>query len=288
MKHQEAICKLLLENGASVAAWKALTSGMTFTEMVQLLDPSAVSLQMHDVVNAGNKSVSQLLSLIEARDAEGWTLLASASFNLNEALCDFLVANGCSLCLNTEQKEQLKAKLSLRIHNAARGGYKTALQLLLDIGADINERNPDGETVLLEAVSKDHLSCVRILIERGADATVAGYDNVLHFAAWKSGSIEAMKFLLEHVVETRDLINTKDYNMDTPLHACIYNSHIDIALELAKMLVQAGTTLTIKNYRGETPYECARSEERKKLAKYLWSQLSSGKQAQETHLPPYW
>ena len=200
-----SICILLLEKGASVAAWKALTSGMTYTEMLQLLDPSAVSLQMHDVVNAGDKSVLQLLSLMEVRDTEGWTPLASAAFSNNEALCEFLVEKGCSLYLNTEQKEQLKPKLSLRIHKAAWHGHKTALQLLLDMGADINERDPDRKTALLQAVSDNHLSCVKILIERGANATISDRSgNVLHYAAWISAGSEMMKFLLGQVVEARD------------------------------------------------------------------------------------
>jgi len=38
-----------------------------------------------------------------------------------------------------EQKKQLKPKLLFRIHGAAMRGHKTALQLLLDMGADINE-----------------------------------------------------------------------------------------------------------------------------------------------------
>jgi len=280
------ICILLLEKGAT---WEALTSGMTFTELLQLLDPSAVSLHMHDVVNAGNVSLLQLLSLMEARDTEGWTPLASAAFNLNEALCEFLVAKGCTLCLDTEQKKQLKPKLSLRIHNAARHGHKTALQLLLDMGADINERDLDGKTALLSAVSDNHLSCVKILTERGADATISNRSsNVLHYAAWISADIETMKFLLEQVVETRDLVNGTRLTGSTPLHDCSHNRNEDIALEHAKMLVQAGATLTIKNRIGETPYEYARGCRRKKLAKYLWSQISPEQQAQEIPPPPDW
>ncbi|RPB19091.1 ankyrin, partial [Terfezia boudieri ATCC MYA-4762] len=154
MKHQEAICKMLLEKGASVGALKAFTS---------------------------------------------WTPLASAAFNNNEALCEFLVEKGCTLCLNTEQKNQLKPKLSRRIHDAAQNGHKTALQLLLDMGADINEKNPHGKTALLEAVFYNHLSCVKILIKRGADATISDHigGSVLHRAAQRLTDDEMMKFLLE-------------------------------------------------------------------------------------------
>jgi len=134
-----------------------------------------ITVRMHDIVNKGYKSILQLLSLIESRDPEGWTPLASAAFRNNEALCELLVEKGCGLCLDAEQKKQLKPKLSCRIHVAAKGGNKTALQLLLDMGADTNEKNSDAydKTALLEAVYNDHLSCVKLLIKRGADATIS-------------------------------------------------------------------------------------------------------------------
>ena len=230
-----------------------------------------------------------LLSLMESCDTEGWTPLASAAFKNNEALCELLVAKGCTLCLNTEQT---KLQLSCRIHDAARGGHKTALQLLLDMGADINERNAAGEIALLGAVSNNHLSCIKILIERGADATILTNmgASVLHRAAWRSTDSEVMKSLLS-VVETRKLVNMKNESGLTALHYCSEggNPSTVVRLENAKMLIQAGASLTIKlKYTEETPYERARRQERKELAKYLWSLLSPEQQAHETPLPPYW
>ena len=84
------------------------------------------------------------------------------------------MAKGCSLSLDTEQREQLKPKLSRHIHVAAEGGH---MQSLLDMRADINERHSTGETALLEAVCNYHLSCAKILIERGVDATISDSEN---------------------------------------------------------------------------------------------------------------
>ena len=284
---------------AAEAFSKDINYGPWNTESVKKMRPkprarrcidTTMQKLVQELVEKDYKSILVVLSLIEARDAEGWTPLASVAFSNNEALCEFLVGRGCTLCLDTEQKKQLKPKLPLRIHDAATNGYKTALQLLLDMGADVNEINSARDTALLKAVSNNHLSCVKILIERGADATISTtYGNVLHLAVWESAGSETMKFLLEHVVGTRDLVNANDAHYGgTPLHDCSYNSHKDIALEHAKMLVQAGATLTIKDRNRETPYERARCWERKELAKYLWSQLSPQQQAQETPPPPYW
>jgi len=286
VKNQEAICNLLLEKGASIDALKAFTSGMTSTEKFELLHPSVVS--MHYLVKRNYKAIPLLLSLIESRDSEGWTPLASAAFNNNEALCAFLVGKGCSLCLDTEQKQQLIPKLSCRVHVAAEGGNKTALQLLLDMGADINERNSKyyDHTALLEAVGNNHLSCVKLLTERGADAKISSsyQRTVLHYAAF-DGHEQIMKFLLDDVVETRKLVDVKSTTGNTALHDCSFiDGRPAATVEIAKMLLQAGATLTIKNDYRQTPYEHARSWGNKELAKYLWSQLSPEQQAQE--IPP--
>ncbi|RPB24974.1 ankyrin [Terfezia boudieri ATCC MYA-4762] len=237
-----------------------------------------------ELIEKDYRSILVLLSLIEARDAEGWTPLASAAFTYNEALCEFLLANGCTLCLDTSQKEHLKSQLSCRIHDATRVGSKTALQLLLDMGADINERNSYGETALLEAVSNNNLSCVKILIKRGADATISttGGESILHRAAWRSIGSDMMKFLLEHVAETQGLVNAKDTDGDTPLHDCSRNNHE--ASEHARVLLKAGASITIKNNAAKTPYRCARDQKRKELTSYLWSLLSPEQKAQEEPL----
>jgi len=59
----------------------------------------------------------------------------------------------------------------------------------------------------------------------------------------------------------------------------------DITLENARVLVQAGATLAIKDSPGETPYKRARDWKSKEIAKY---QLSPEEQADEISPPPYW
>jgi len=276
------ICKALLDK-ASTANIETLKKIRPKPGARRCITTSMQEL-VQQLVGKDYKSILVLLSLIRSRDAEGWTPLASAAFNLNEALCKFLVEKGCSLCLGTEKKEQLTSILSSRVHIAAKGGHGMALQLLLDMGADIDERktNSTGKTALLEAVYYNHLPCAKILIERGADATISSTEggSVLHIAAWRSIDGEMMKFLLG---QTRELVNAKNDYGETPLHDCSYRSHI-VCLENSKMLVQAGASLTIKNNDGRTPYECARKRESKGIAKYLWSQLSPEQQADE--IPP--
>ena len=102
---------------------------------------------------------------------------------------------------------QLKPNFSCRIHIAAAGGHKTALQLLLDMGADINEKDPVtyGSTALLGPIYNNHLLCVKLLIERGADVTALTNNSrtVLHSAAFAAfASHERVMKFLDDVVET--------------------------------------------------------------------------------------
>ena len=114
-----------------------------------------IGTSMHELVEKDYRSILVILSLTRSQGTEGWTPIASAALNSNEA----------RLCFDTKQGKKLKPNLSYHIHGAAKRGHKTVLELLLDMGADINEGSLAGKTGLLEAVYYDHLSCIKIFIE---------------------------------------------------------------------------------------------------------------------------
>ncbi|XP_068158269.1 myotrophin isoform X1 [Drosophila tropicalis] len=55
------------------------------------------------------------------------------------------------------------------IHYAADFGQLKVLQYLINIGADVNKRDKHGITPLLAAVWEGHTSCVKLLLEKGAN-----------------------------------------------------------------------------------------------------------------------
>lgn len=80
------------------------------------------------------------------------------------------------------------------LHVAAENGDSETIKLLIGKGADVSATNEDGYTPLVNAAKKGDLESVKTLIEDGgADAT----DNaVLHFAAWKGGDFETVKYIV--------------------------------------------------------------------------------------------
>jgi len=58
------------------------------------------------------------------------------------------------------------------IHCAADYGQKDVLEYLLSIGANINQLDKHGISPLLNAVFEGHTSCVKLLLDKGADKTV--------------------------------------------------------------------------------------------------------------------
>jgi len=70
--------------------------------------------------------------------------------------------------LNVKDKEYKKTPLIW----AAYRGYAEIVKLLLDAGADFNERDDDGQTALIGAAISGHAEIVKLLIEKGADVNI--------------------------------------------------------------------------------------------------------------------
>jgi uncharacterized protein len=61
------------------------------------------------------------------------------------------------------------------LHYAARDGRLTTVQVLLDAGAALDDRDPNGITPLLYAASNDRVEVARLLVARGADVNAVDW-----------------------------------------------------------------------------------------------------------------
>ncbi|XP_043919881.1 ankyrin repeat family A protein 2 [Protopterus annectens] len=88
------------------------------------------------------------------------------------AATDFLLQNGADPLILAKGRE---SALSL----ACSKGYTDIVKMLLDSGVNVNEYDWNGGIPLLYAVHGNHVKCVRLLLENGADPTIetdSGYN----------------------------------------------------------------------------------------------------------------
>ncbi|XP_074138362.1 ankyrin repeat family A protein 2 isoform X3 [Sminthopsis crassicaudata] len=113
-------------------------------------------------------------NVINHTDEEGFTPLMWAAAHGQIAVVEFLLQNGADPQILGKGRE---SALSL----ACSKGYTDIVKMLLDCGVDVNEYDWNGGTPLLYAVHGNHVKCVKILLENGADPTIetdSGYNSM--------------------------------------------------------------------------------------------------------------
>ncbi|KAI3716668.1 hypothetical protein L1987_67698 [Smallanthus sonchifolius] len=142
---------------------------------------------------------------------------------------------------------------------AAFNGDVDALRQALDSldGGSIDEPVEDGDTALHLACLYGHLSCVQLLLERGAsveakdedggiplhDACAGGFLEIVQLLIGKADSPECLKRMLD----------TVDVEGDTPLHHAARGEQ----KEIVQLLLSLGASPTKTNVYGKTPGELA-------------------------------
>jgi ankyrin repeat protein len=161
----------------------------------------------------------------------------------------------------------------------------------IDAGADVNERNRQGETALVEAVGndlepyRDVYLAIMYLLEKGANPNEEGkgyYDNgwttPLHLAMFSSSigfqekcpevlkdscKPEYVRMSIQALLQHGALVSGRDRFGETPLHiAARWNN-----VTGAQLLIDAGCKIMPKDNKGKAPLDYAESAEMIKLLK---------------------
>jgi hypothetical protein len=108
------------------------------------------------------------------------------------------------------------------IFQASAYGHIEAVRLLIENGANLNEKDSYGDTPLHCATCKGQIDIVRLLIERGACVNAKNLHGIrpLHYAT-AEGYIDIARFLIQNGAS----IIKKDYYDRTPLHYATYYKH---------------------------------------------------------------
>uniref|UniRef100_A0A8C6TNC9 Myotrophin n=1 Tax=Neogobius melanostomus TaxID=47308 RepID=A0A8C6TNC9_9GOBI len=78
------------------------------------------------------------------------------------------------------------------LHVAADFGQVEVVEYLISKGANVNAPDKHGITPLLSACYENHASCVKILLEKGADKECKGPDGLSAFEAAESDAVKAL------------------------------------------------------------------------------------------------
>jgi ankyrin repeat protein len=121
------------------------------------------------------------------------------------------------------------------LHRAAQFGRNDIVDLLLQHGADVNDRahNDLANTPLLCAVIGHHIDTVRLLVTRGADVTLPNSAGAtpLHKAAI-AGDCPTLRLLLAHGAR----VDARNSGGQTPLVHAQYLGHAEAAALLEQEL----------------------------------------------------
>ena len=200
--------------------------------------------------NADAEVVCKLIrngSDVDARDAEGNTPLILAAFYANPKCVALLLEKGADA--NAANKAGVTALI-----RAATNYEKT--RLLVSAGANVRVRTADlGNTPLILAARRAGNSrTVKLLLERGADATernTAGISPISTGAA--SGDLETVRLLLDAGAKADDLRKSKDPRaadisggLRTPLMWAAYSNHVP----MVRILLEHGADPNQSTYFG--------------------------------------
>ncbi|KAF7920650.1 hypothetical protein BELL_0335g00130 [Botrytis elliptica] len=239
------MCELLLKHGAD-PNWKAgLDHAPILTRAVQRggdVDLVKLLLDNGADVNVADESSSLKESVISTAAGLGLTdvvkLLAERNADVNVSGAEGVTP----------------------IYFAARSNKPETVQLLLDLGANLemDEKLNDGWGPLL--IAFDFVEVVRILLQNGADITRTSSGGNILFLASRHNEIEVVRVCLQYKPDLNIGYHhtaARSYEGDTALTAAISGGHT----EIVRLLLEAGANLNQRAYLNKYPLQYAFTNE---------------------------
>lgn len=149
------------------------------------------------------------------------------------------------------------------LYIAASQGHNQIMQLLLDYGADVNQRTIDGYTALHATSQRDHYKSLRVLLDSHANVNAAGPNNAhaIHFAT-QNGNHELVELLIQYGADLNVKIE------DTGLTPLMIASQLGL-VKIVTILVLSGVDLDAEDAVGNTALHFAAREGNHNIAYIL-------------------
>ncbi len=166
-----------------------------------------------------------------------------------------------------EEKDETSNVQALTLNSAAllravMEGRTTTTKVLLDEGADVNTRLPDGWTALMCAAYNGHVDTIKVLIAYDADVNARGGHGwtALMVAVW-NGHSEIAKALVGNGAD----VEARDENQKTVLMWAAQKGN----QEIVQLLLDRGVRVNARNNRGLTSLTYALREGHTEVANLL-------------------
>jgi ankyrin repeat protein len=213
----------------------------------------------HAIFDGDTESVRNIITqnkdLVNVRFSDSFTPLQIAVQENKREIFEILLEAGANV--NEKNKYGLTSLMM-----AAWKGHKRIAEMLIANGANVNIKDNNGWTALMLAASRKHPKIAELLIMKGADIEARNNHGAtaLYLAAYK-GDREIASLLMEK----GSTVDTKTYTGFTPLMAAAFNGHG----EIVKLLVEKGAEINAKNKHLRTPLYFASYSDQKEIAEYL-------------------
>ncbi|XP_059643503.1 uncharacterized protein LOC132285337 [Cornus florida] len=285
---QVTVVRLLIQAGARtdikvpLGAWSwDMASGEEFRVGAGLAEPYAITWCAVEYFEFSGAILSMLLQHLPLDTTHcGRTLLHHAILCGNTSAINVLLNCGADI----ESPIKTSGTIEFRpIHMAARLGFSTILQCLIDFGCDLNSRTDTGETALMICAKYKREECLTVLTRAGADfglVNVAGQSaiSIAGSNQWSLGFQQAVLDLIRagkvpnssnvsvftpllFVARSGDIQGLKaliartgidlDYQDDTGFSAIMITA-MEGCVEAFRLLVYAGADVKLSNKSGET------------------------------------
>ena len=194
---------------------------------------------------AGVRSLlEQNPSLLNEKNANGLTPLNLAAYQGKADIVEVLLDMGADMNIGDNENSQ-------PVHNAAVAGHIPVLELLLARGVNIESKDDNGVTPFLFACSYRQLETARYLLDKGADLKATnnnGFQALLY--AVIGGNVELVQMLIDRKVDVNQ--KTDDQGITPLFSAASFGRD-----EIFRLLIDNGAKINIKDIHGATPLSWA-------------------------------
>lgn len=160
----------------------------------------------------------------------------------------------------------MKKKSSDELMHALWAGDSHAIEKAFKSGVDVNARDPEGRTLLMEATLEKRADLVKVLLGHGADVAAADHDGetALHFAA-RAHQPEIVQLLLD----AGAAVDARDHHAQTPLFLALKSWRGERDGDAIWALLLAGADRTIRNDHEVSPEDLAKEPSNYDLGQFF-------------------